>query len=109
MLLGVVAVVLINRNRQFLIGQEVSPAARSAALTALLELPDVDRVTALRLEFIGPRQVYLVADVADRRRLRDPSGGPATSPRGAYPAIAGGGGLHVEPVRTRRTEPCPVT
>ncbi len=62
-LLGVVAVVLINRNRQFLIGQEVSPAARSAALTALLELPDVDRVTALRLEFIGPRQVYLVADV----------------------------------------------
>jgi len=62
-LLGVVAVVLINRNRQFLIGQEVSPAARSAALTALLKLPDVDRVTALRLEFIGPRQVYLVADV----------------------------------------------
>ena len=62
-LLGVVAVVLINRNRQFLIGQEVSPAARSAALTALLELPDVERVTALRLEFIGPRQVYLVADV----------------------------------------------
>ena len=62
-LLGVVAVVLINRNRQFLVGQEVSPAARSAALTALLDLADVDRVTALRLEFIGPRQVYLVADV----------------------------------------------
>ena len=62
-LLGVVAVVLINRNRQFLIGQEVSPAARSAALTSLLALPEVDRVTALRMEFVGPRQVYLVADV----------------------------------------------
>ena len=62
-LLGVVAVVLINRNRQFLLGQEVSPQARSAALVALLTLAEVDRVTALRLEFIGPRQVYLVADV----------------------------------------------
>lgn len=62
-LLGVVAIVLINRNRQFLIGQEVSPRARSAALQALLEHPDIERVTALRMEFIGPRQVYLVADV----------------------------------------------
>lgn len=62
-LLGVVAVVLINRNLQFLVGQEVSTQMRSAALTALLDPADVDRVTALRLEFIGPRQVYLVADV----------------------------------------------
>ncbi len=62
-LLGVVAVVLINRNRQFLIGQEVSPEARNAALQALLGLPEVDHVTALRLEFVGPRQVYVVADV----------------------------------------------
>jgi cation diffusion facilitator family transporter len=62
-LLGVVAIVLIQRNREFLVGQEVSPQARSATLTALLALPDVERVTALRLEFIGPRQVYVVADV----------------------------------------------
>ena len=62
-LLGVVAIVLIQRNREFLVGQEVSPQARSATLTALLELPEVERVTALRLEFIGPRQVYVVADV----------------------------------------------
>ena len=63
LLLGVVAVVLINRNRRFLVGQEVSPEARSAALSQLLQAPQVDRVTALRLEFVGPRQVYLVADV----------------------------------------------
>ncbi len=62
-LLAVVAVVLINRNRQFLIGQEVSPEARNATLEALLALPEVDHVTALRLEFVGPRQVYVVADV----------------------------------------------
>jgi len=63
LLLGVVAVVLINRNRRFLVGQEVSPEARSAALSQLLQAPQVDRVTALRLEFVGPRQVYVVADV----------------------------------------------
>ncbi len=62
-LLAVVAVVLINRNRQFLIGQEVSPEARNATLEALLALPEIDHVTALRLEFVGPRQVYVVADV----------------------------------------------
>ncbi len=62
-LLAVVAVVLINRNRMFLIGQQVSPEARIAALEALLALPEIDHVTALRLEFVGPRQVYVVADV----------------------------------------------
>jgi len=29
----------------------------------LLELAEVERVTYLRLEFVGPRQLYLVADV----------------------------------------------
>ena len=102
-LLGVVAVVLINRNRQFLVGQEVSPAARSAALTALLDLPDVDRVTALRLEFIGPRQVYLVADVdLTGDDSETAPGDPAARPGGQDPAIAGGGGLHPEPVGTGR-------
>jgi cation diffusion facilitator family transporter len=62
-LLGVVAVVLINRNRQFLVGQEVTPEVRAATLHALLELPEVDRVTSLRLVFVGPRQVYVIADV----------------------------------------------
>ncbi len=62
-LLGVVAVVLIDRNRQFLVGEEVSPQARNAALDALLALPEIDHVTALRLEYVGPRQVYVVADV----------------------------------------------
>ncbi len=61
--LGVVAVMLINRNRRFLVGQEVDPRVRRATLRALLSLPEVDRVTFLRLEFVGPRQLYVVADV----------------------------------------------
>ena len=62
-LLGVVAVLLINRNRWFLVGQEADPRVRRATLQALLELPEVDRVTLLRLEFVGPQQLYVVADV----------------------------------------------
>ena len=62
-LLGVVAVVLIDRNRRFLVGMQVSPPVRAAIVQALRELPEVARVTALRVDFIGPRQLYLVADV----------------------------------------------
>jgi len=62
-LLGIVAIVLIDRNRQFLVGQEADPRVRRATLRALLDLPEVERVTALRLEFVGPRQLYVVADV----------------------------------------------
>src|ERR1700735_3451904 len=49
-LLAVVAVVLINRNRRFLVGQEADPRVRSAVIRALLEMPEVARVTYLRLE-----------------------------------------------------------
>jgi cation diffusion facilitator family transporter len=62
-LLAVVAVVLINRNRQFLVGEEATPRVRVAALQALLEMPEVARVTYLRLEIVGPRMVYVIGDV----------------------------------------------
>ena len=62
-LLAVVAVVLINRNRRFLIGEEADPRVRSAAIRALLEEAEVARVTYLRLEFVGPRMLFLVGDV----------------------------------------------
>jgi divalent metal cation (Fe/Co/Zn/Cd) transporter len=63
LLLAVVAVVLINRNRLFLIGEEADPRVRAAALRALLDEPEVARVTYLRLEFVGPRMVSVVGDV----------------------------------------------
>ena len=63
LLLGVVAVVLINRNRRFLTGQESDGRLREAALSRLKEMPEVSRVAYLRLEYVGPRQVLLVASV----------------------------------------------
>ena len=63
MLLAVVAVVLINRNRQFLVGEEGDPRVRAATIRALLEMPEVARVTYLRLEIVGPRMLYIIGDV----------------------------------------------
>jgi cation diffusion facilitator family transporter len=62
-LLAVVAFVLINRNRRYLIGQEADPRARAAAIRALMAAPEVARVTYLRLEVVGPRVVFVVGDV----------------------------------------------
>jgi cation diffusion facilitator family transporter len=62
-LLAVVAGVLINRNRRFLVGEEADPRVRTAALTALMNAPEVARVTYLRLEVVGPRMVSVIGDV----------------------------------------------
>ena len=62
-LLAVVAFDLINRNRRFLIGQETDPRVRAATLQALLDAPEVARVTYLRLEIVGPRMVSVIGDV----------------------------------------------
>ncbi len=79
-LLGFVAAVLIDRNRRFLIGAEPPDRNRVEAGRALLEQADIERVTYLHLEFVGPGRLYLVAAVdlaGDRpedevaRRLRD--------------------------------------
>jgi cation diffusion facilitator family transporter len=62
-LLAAVAIVLINRNRRFIVGQEADPRVRAAAIRALLNEPQVARVTYLRLEIVGPRTVFVVGDV----------------------------------------------
>ena len=63
LVLGVVAVVLIQRNRDFLVGAGVDERTRHGVLAGLLAFPDVARVTYLRLEYVGPRSLYLVASV----------------------------------------------
>jgi cation diffusion facilitator family transporter len=63
LLLAFVAIGLINSNRRFLVGEEVDPCVRAAALQSLLADPDVARVTYLRLEIVGPRMVSLIGDV----------------------------------------------
>jgi cation diffusion facilitator family transporter len=62
-LLAAVALVLINRNRQFLVGEEVDPLVRAAVLGQLLADPAVARVTYLRLEIVGPRLVSIIGNV----------------------------------------------
>src|SRR5215467_3842496 len=62
-LLAVVAVGLINRNRRSLVGEEADPRVRAAVVQALLDAPEVARVTYLRLEIVGPRMVLLVGAV----------------------------------------------
>lgn len=62
-LLAVVAIVLIDRNRRFLVGEAVDPRLHAAAVHALLALPEVARVTELRLEVVGARQVFLTGAV----------------------------------------------
>jgi cation diffusion facilitator family transporter len=62
-LLAVIAVLLIGQNRRFLVGEGVPPDVRNAALVRLLASPDIERVTYLHLEFVGPERIFLVAAV----------------------------------------------
>ena len=62
-LLAVVAVVLIDRNRRFLVGQGVTPDIERSMAQRVLAHPEIARLTYLHLEFVGPRKLYLVAAV----------------------------------------------
>ena len=54
---------LIDRNRRFLTGESGSEDLHEAAVARVQQLPDVATVRYLRLEFIGPKQLFLVASV----------------------------------------------
>ncbi|QEE62021.1 cation diffusion facilitator family transporter [Salinibacterium sp. dk2585] len=62
-LLGVVAVVLIDRNRRYLVGANSTAAVRTMAGRALLSQPEIARVTYLHLEYVGPKRLFVVAGV----------------------------------------------
>lgn len=61
--LGVVAVILINRNRVFLTGEAGPPRIRQALREKLESFAEVDSVRFLRPEFIGPKQIFVIASV----------------------------------------------
>lgn len=62
-LLGVVALVLIERNRHFLVGAASSASLRNQVGRRLLAQPEIERVTYLHLEYVGPVRLFLVAEV----------------------------------------------
>jgi cation diffusion facilitator family transporter len=61
--LGVVAVILINRNRVFLTGEPGPPRLQQALRDKLASFPEVASVRFLRPEFIGPKQIFVIASV----------------------------------------------
>jgi cation diffusion facilitator family transporter len=63
LLLAMVAMVLIDCNRQFLVGAEVDPRIRASVIQSLLDMPEVNRVTSLSLEIVGPWTVSIVGDI----------------------------------------------
>jgi cation diffusion facilitator family transporter len=61
-LLGFVAVFLMRRNMEYLLGQGSSDM-RDRVLAGLLEHPAIDRVTYLHVEYVGPSRLFVVAAV----------------------------------------------
>lgn len=62
-LLGVVAIVLISRNSSFLTGEVGTPLARNHMLKVLLAIPQIERVSFLYTEWVGPDQMLVVGSV----------------------------------------------
>lgn len=62
-LLGFVAVFLIRRNMDYLLGEAPTADTRSRVITRLLAHPQIERLTYLHLEYVGPQRLFVVAAV----------------------------------------------
>jgi cation diffusion facilitator family transporter len=63
LLLGVVAVFLMRRNMEYLMGEALSPGLRADVLRRMLDHPEIDRITYLHVEYVGPQRLFVVAAV----------------------------------------------
>ena len=63
LLLGVVAIILIDRNRRFLVGQVPDDRIEGLVLAEILKQADVEKVTYLHIEFVGSARIYVVAAI----------------------------------------------
>lgn len=62
-LLAFVAVFLMRRNMDYLLGERISPELRGRVIERLLEHPQIDRLTYLHAEYVGPQRLFVVAAV----------------------------------------------
>jgi cation diffusion facilitator family transporter len=62
-LLGFVAVFLMRRNMDYLLGEGLTPELRSEVIRRLLDHPQIDRITYLHVEYVGPQRLFVVAAV----------------------------------------------
>ncbi|MDF1604256.1 cation diffusion facilitator family transporter [Nocardioides sp. YIM 152315] len=63
LLLAFVAVFLIRRNMDYLLGEGPTADTRSRVIAGILEHPQVERLTYLHLEYVGPQRLFVVAAV----------------------------------------------
>ena len=72
-LLGAVAIFLISRNRDFLVGYKVSEGIHDYVLNELINHSDIDSVSYLHLEWVGPNKIFMVAavDIAGNQKERE--------------------------------------
>jgi cation diffusion facilitator family transporter len=63
LLLGVVAIFLIVRNHDFLVGETIPQSLWNETLELLLSHDSIDRVTYLHIEYVGPMRFFVVAAV----------------------------------------------
>ncbi len=62
-LLALVAVFLMRRNMEYLVGEGVSAETQSQVIRGLLDHPEINRLTYLHAEYVGPRRLFVVAAV----------------------------------------------
>ncbi len=63
LLLAGVAIFLMRRNMDYLLGEGDNAEIRRLVLTRVLAHPDIERVTYLHLEYVGPARLFVVAAV----------------------------------------------
>lgn len=62
-LLAFVAVYLMRRNMQYLLGQTIGSDMWARVLAALLAHDAIERITYLHVEYVGPQKLFVVAAV----------------------------------------------
>lgn len=62
-LLAVVAVFLMRRNMAYLLGEGLGPQLQARVLRSLLAHPQIERITYLHVEYVGPQRLFVVAAV----------------------------------------------